>query len=98
MFLSSLLANGIGTVIGWSMSGFIIEHFGWHYAFYAVVIILGIFTVVWFLIVYDSPSNHPKITQSEREYIVSKLKKTNTTEQQRKVIFVHSVLLSGTDC
>lgn len=68
------------------MSGFIIEHLGWHYAFYAVVIILGIFSVIWFFIVYDSPSKHPRVTQTERDYILGKLKKTTT---KSKVIFVN---------
>lgn len=85
IFLSSLLANGIGTVIDWSMSGFIIENIGWHYGFYVVVIILAVFAVVWYLIVYDSPGSHPRISTTERDFIVGKLQKTATKE---KVILV----------
>lgn len=85
IFLSSLLANGIGTVIDWSMSGFIIQHIGWHYAFYVVVVILAIFAVVWYFVVYDSPSSHPRISTTERDFIVGKVKKTTT---EKKVILV----------
>lgn len=89
MFLSALLANGIGTVIDWSMSGFIIEKFGWQYAFYVVVVILGIFAIIWFFIVYDSPSKHPKITQSEKDFIEGKLQ---TTTAKKKVISIENII------
>lgn len=81
-FLSAYLANGIGTVIDWSMSGFIIKYFGWNYAFYAVVLILGVFAIAWFSIIYDSPNDHPRITTAEKEFILSKL---STTTIKRKV-------------
>lgn len=84
MFLSAYLANGLGTVIDWSLSGFIIRYFGWEYAFYVVVLILGSFAVAWFIIVYDSPKNHPRISVEERDFILSKL---NTTTIKTKVIY-----------
>lgn len=82
-FISLTLSSGLGTVIDWSMSGFIIEYLGWPYAFYVVVLILGIYTIAWFFIVYDSPKNHPCITIKEKDYILSKL---NTTAVKAKVI------------
>lgn len=88
IFLSSLLCNGIGTIIDWSISGFIIIWIGWHYAFYVVVLILAIFVAVWFFVVYDSPSVHPKISPEERDYIVSKVLKTTT---KNKVLSVNDV-------
>lgn len=81
-FLSAYLAAGIGTIIDWSMSGFVIEHLGWDYAFYVVVVILGVYTIVWLLVFYDSPKEHPYISASEKEFILSKL---NTTKAEKKV-------------
>lgn len=77
-FQSANIANGFGNVINWSMSGFIIKSFGWHYTFYTIGIILGIYTAAWWLVVYDSPNNHPKITVTEKEFILSKLNTTST--------------------
>lgn len=75
--------SGIGAVIDWSMSGHIIEQYGWKYAFYVVTVIFGIFSVLWMTLVYDSPSEHPKITNEEREFILSKL---STTTGIKKVM------------
>lgn len=81
-FLSVTLSSGLGTVIDWSMSGFIIEYFGWRYAFYVVVLILGVYAIAWFFIVYDSPKKHPRISRDEKEFILSAL---HTTEIKKKV-------------
>ncbi|XP_037031059.1 sialin-like, partial [Bradysia coprophila] len=72
-FLSAYMANGLGTVIDWSMSGFIIEYYGWHYGFYVVVLILGVYAAAWHYIVYDSPKVHPRISTEEKEFILSKV-------------------------
>lgn len=77
------MANGFGVLLNWSMTGFIIKHFGWHYVFYAVGIVLGIWAIVWYIVVYDTPAVHPKITESEKEFILSKL---NTTSTRAKVV------------
>ncbi|KAG4078959.1 hypothetical protein HA402_010911 [Bradysia odoriphaga] len=77
-FLSAYLANGIGTVIDWSISGYIIKYLGWDYAFYVVVLILGIYALAWYCIVYDSPKKHPYISTEEKEFILSKVKMTAT--------------------
>lgn len=76
------MANGFGTVINWSLSGIIIKSFGWHYAFYTVGITLGAYSIAWWLVVYDSPNNHPKISVIEKEFIMDKL---NTTRTKAKV-------------
>lgn len=75
--------TGIGAVIDWSMSGHIIEQYGWKYAFYVVAVIFGIFTILLLIFVYDSPSTHPRITGNERDLILSKL---NVTVSNKKVI------------
>jgi len=63
--------TAIGAVIDWSMSGHIIEQYGWVYEFYVVSVIFALFTVLWFLVVRDSPCNHPRITVEEKEFILS---------------------------
>ncbi|KAG4078932.1 hypothetical protein HA402_010884 [Bradysia odoriphaga] len=77
-FQSVYMAGGIGLVIDWCMSGFIIKHLGWTYSFYITSALLGLFAIVWFLIMYDSPSDHPKISTAEKDYILSRLNATPT--------------------
>lgn len=84
-FLSAMMANGIGNVIDWPMSGFIIQYFGWHYAFYAAVLILVVFVVAWFFIIYDSPKDHPRISTKEKEFILCKLNSTAIKEKVKMV-------------
>jgi len=84
-FLSLIPFSGIGAVIEWSMAGYIIENYGWKYAFYVVAVILGIFAVLCFINIYDTPSKHPRITDEEKEFILSKL---STSHNKKKVICV----------
>lgn len=49
------------------------ETFGWVYAFYVPAIITVIVTIMWFIFVYDSPAQHPRINIAEREYIEKSL-------------------------
>lgn len=77
--------TGIGAVVDWSMSGHIIEKYGWKYAFYVVAIIFGIFILLQLLFVFDSPSKHPRIEEKEKEMITRKL--NSTAASGKKVIF-----------
>lgn len=63
-----------GTVLGMPLSGVISQSLGWPWVFY----IFGIFGVVWsffwFMLITDSPSEQPKISLEELEYIQDSLK------------------------
>lgn len=75
-FVSAIASSGIGTAIDWSLSGIIIENLGWHFAFYMVATAFGIFGVTWYYTVFDSPSRHPRISETERKYILTSLNNT----------------------
>lgn len=72
-FISSLLGGTFGTVITWPLSGILIENLGWVWAFYVPAVITIILTIVWYMIVYDTPSQHPRISAEERDYIEKSL-------------------------
>ena len=42
---------------------------GWPLAFYVFGALGIIWSIVWWLIVFDSPASHPKISVQEKEYI-----------------------------
>ncbi|XP_050665915.1 uncharacterized transporter slc-17.2-like [Leptidea sinapis] len=69
-FVSALLGGAIGTVVTWSLTGPLIENFGWDYAFYVPGIISIVWCGAWLLLVYDSPELHPRISDQEKEYIL----------------------------
>lgn len=68
-----LLGGTFGTVITWPLCGILVETIGWVWAFYIPAVISGIITIIWYYIVTDTPSNHPRISVSEREYIEKSL-------------------------
>lgn len=72
-FVATLFGTDIGTVITWTVCGLLIEKLGWQWAFYGPGIVAAMFTLLWSLVVYDSPGQHPRINSAEREYIENSL-------------------------
>lgn len=70
-FTACLQGASIGTVVTWPIVGNLTEAIGWQYGFYVPAIILGVFTIIWYFLVYESPAKHPKIKIVERMYIES---------------------------
>lgn len=69
------LATGIfnsGTNIGAMLApfvvGFLLEHFGWEYAFLATSLLAMIWLALW-LTSYRNPQNHPSVSPAELRYI-----------------------------
>lgn len=69
-FVSALLGGAIGTVVTWSLTGPVIETFGWDWAFYVPGIIAIVWCAFWWFLVYDSPVQHPRISDEEKQYIL----------------------------
>ena len=54
-----------GAVIGLSIGGFIIQHYGWHFTFFTIIpIVIALFFVVWRFIHVDP------ILQPEQQQLV----------------------------
>jgi len=60
--------------------GFLIASLGWESVFYVTGAIGIIWSVAWFLLVFDSPSQHPRISTEERRYIEDSIGTTATTK------------------
>lgn len=63
----------MGNVVTWVMLGVIIENFGWDYGFYIPAVMTFVIVVMWYILVADSPAEHPRISKAEREYIQESL-------------------------
>lgn len=59
----------LGVMLTWPVSGYITEHLGWRWAFYASGVLAMLMTVIWFITVRNRPAEHPWITEKERDYI-----------------------------
>ncbi|KAK5641606.1 hypothetical protein RI129_010153 [Pyrocoelia pectoralis] len=72
-FAGALLGGTIGTVVTWPLSGSIIQHLGWTWAFYIQGGLVFLFSCVWLIVVSDSPNTHPRISKEEKFYINNSL-------------------------
>lgn len=72
-FVTAYLGSSVGTAITYPICGFIIHNWGWEYVFYASTIFGTLWFVAWWCLVHDSPSQHPRISDQEKEYILSSL-------------------------
>ncbi|XP_068617628.1 uncharacterized transporter slc-17.2-like [Battus philenor] len=86
-FVSALLGGAIGTVVTWSLTGPLIENFGWDYAFYIPGVITMVWCAFWWFLVYDSPMKHPRISDSEKKYILDAIgDKVNQSTKDTKIV------------
>lgn len=69
VFCFANLGSSFGTLITWLFTGYLIEQAGWLSSFYLPGVILGAFTLAWYVLVFETPDVHPTITPREREYI-----------------------------
>ncbi|XP_059222226.1 sialin [Stomoxys calcitrans] len=68
-FMSSFQGFSIGTGLTYVLGGFITKRFGWQYVFYTTGSLGMLWCAFWFLLAYNTPQEHPRITREELEYI-----------------------------
>ncbi|CAG5127236.1 unnamed protein product [Candidula unifasciata] len=83
--LLSLCFSGsvLGIVLTYPTVGILCDLYddGWKYAFYLSGIVTIIWCVLWYYFVYDTPSQHPRISKLEKMYIRHCLKKDIPQEE-----------------
>ncbi|XP_047535676.1 sialin-like [Vanessa atalanta] len=72
-FISALMGGTLGTVVTWSLTGPLLERYGWPSAFYVPAALTFIWCGFWWYLVADTPTEHPRISISERKYILDAL-------------------------
>lgn len=65
-FMANMMASSLGAALTMPLSGFLISTWGWPSVFYITGTIGLLWSMAWFYFVYDSPAEHPRITQEER--------------------------------
>merc|ERR1719167_1459455 len=68
-----------GTVLSLPISGLLCDAFGWPSVFYVFDFLGLIWWIGWCYLVYDSPQFHPRISSSERRYILDSLASSKTS-------------------
>ncbi|XP_049790088.1 sialin-like [Schistocerca nitens] len=91
-FVWSMLGGTFGTVVTWPICSAIIEALGWKASFYILGAIAGVWSILWFVTVYDSPSRHPRISPHELNYITTSI--AGTVSPEKRVLPFWSVITS----
>jgi len=71
----------IGTLIIFTLAGFVADGLGWPAVFYVTGGCSLIWVFAWFLLVWDSPAEHPHISKEEKEYIEGSLESGGKVEK-----------------
>ncbi|XP_061679481.1 sialin isoform X2 [Syngnathoides biaculeatus] len=71
--LISLSGNGanFGAFLAMPLTGFLCQALGWPAVFYLCGVAGCLWAVLWFLLVWDDPRAHRRISKEERDYIVA---------------------------
>ncbi|CAH0546865.1 unnamed protein product [Brassicogethes aeneus] len=72
-FITSYLGSSVGAALTYFMSGFIIDKWGWEAAFYICGVLGTLWFICWWSLIYDSPAEHPRISQWEKDHIINSI-------------------------
>ncbi|XP_067010084.2 sialin isoform X2 [Anabrus simplex] len=75
-FMTSYHGASVGTAVTYPLSGLVIASFGWEYVFYLTGTLSIIWCICWWLLVFDSPAQHPRLSERERKYLEKSLGKS----------------------
>ncbi|CAB3365410.1 Hypothetical predicted protein [Cloeon dipterum] len=75
-FMSSFQGFSFGIGLTYPLCGWLIANFGWRVVFYVTGSFGFTWCIFWFLLAYDTPAVHPRITPYERSYIEVSLGET----------------------
>ena len=72
----SYFGSVFGMIITLPMCGAIVKVWGWEVAFYVIAVINTIWFICWWLLVFDTPEQHPRISEHELLHIQDSLKES----------------------
>lgn len=80
-FMANMMASALGAAIAMPVCGFLIEYLGWESVFYVTGGIGLLWSVMWFLFIFETPAAHPRISEEERREIEDAI--GSTTSKKR---------------
>ncbi|TKS73289.1 Vesicular glutamate transporter 3 [Collichthys lucidus] len=73
---TSFCGSYAGAVIAMPLAGLLVQYVGWSSVFYIYGVFGIIWYIMWLLLAYGSPAEHPTITETERTYIETAIGET----------------------
>ncbi|XP_052864741.1 sialin [Anopheles cruzii] len=84
-FIANMMASSLGAAITMPICGFLIATVGWQSVFYFTGGLGLLWSIIWFLVVFETPSEHPRISPEERNEIESAI---NAAGKKKKPSYV----------
>ncbi|XP_020280046.1 sialin [Pseudomyrmex gracilis] len=72
-FVSAYLGSSVGAAITYPLCAALTTSLGWGASFHATSLLGLIWYFFWHFLVYDSPQQHPRISDDEKNYIVENI-------------------------
>ncbi|XP_014239443.1 sialin isoform X2 [Cimex lectularius] len=79
-FVSNMMASSLGAAVTLPISGFLIDYYNWETVFYVTGLVGLTWSVAWYFLMFDSPSEHPRITVEEKDYLEKAIGESSTTK------------------
>ncbi|CAO1339479.1 unnamed protein product [Diamesa hyperborea] len=92
-FMSNMMASSLGAAISMPICGYLINWFGWESAFYFCGAIGFIWSICWFVFIFETPAVHPRISEEERKDIEDAI--GSTTSKKRPTYVPWGSILSS---
>ncbi|XP_025424913.1 sialin-like [Sipha flava] len=77
-FMANMMASTLGAAITLPICGILISAWGWESVFYITGIVGIAWCVMWFNLVFETPAEHPRISEYERNYIETQIAKQSS--------------------
>lgn len=95
-FMTSYHGASIGTALTYPTSGLVIAYFGWECVFYLIGALTCLWCFGWWLLVFNTPADHPRISAREKAYLEEHLGKSLATSKGKSLATPwKNILLSG---
>ncbi|XP_050466531.1 putative inorganic phosphate cotransporter isoform X2 [Cataglyphis hispanica] len=92
-FISAYLGSSVGAAITYPLCATVTSFFGWGASFHVMSLLGIMWYCLWKFLVYDSPQQHPRISDDEKNYIMDNIAKSIDKEETQ--IPWKSIILSG---
>ncbi|XP_068215245.1 sialin-like [Palaemon carinicauda] len=79
------MANCLGTIMTLPVCGLIIDTIGWEAVFYVCGAVAIVWVLFWSFLMFDSPCNHPRISDKEREFIMEAIAEGTTQQKPNQI-------------
>ncbi|KAF3854655.1 hypothetical protein F7725_022710 [Dissostichus mawsoni] len=91
---TSFCGSYAGAVIAMPLAGVLVQYVGWPSVFYVYGVFGMIWYIMWLLLAYGSPAEHPTITDEERTYIETTIGETMRQLSKTEVWTFYLLLIS----